>query len=131
MNHQSNKALYIIVNAGFSDEAVSIARMCGARGATIINARGTGSGFRANYEPEKEIIVSIVDEETAYSIMKSIKLKAGTNTPANGICYCLPIDRVSFINKIDADVVPETFEEKDVDISVERRRLKKVKVTKE
>ena len=37
------KALYIIVNAGFADEVMEIARGAGAKGATIINARGTGA----------------------------------------------------------------------------------------
>ena len=35
------KALYVIVNAGFSAEIVDIARANGATGATILNARGS------------------------------------------------------------------------------------------
>ena len=41
MEQKSNiKALIIIVNAGFSNEAIKIARESGATGATILNARG-------------------------------------------------------------------------------------------
>ena len=105
MSEKQLKVLYIIVNAGFAEEAVNITRQCGAGGATVINARGTGANLQGanafHFEPEKEIIISIVDEETAINIMREIKATSGTESPANGVCYCLNADRVSFINKID------------------------------
>lgn len=39
---ENKKALFIIVNSGFSDHAIEIARNCGAGGATVIIARGSG-----------------------------------------------------------------------------------------
>ena len=108
MENNSLKALYIIVNAGFAEEAVQITRKCGAGGATVINARGTGStlnpGAAFHFEPEKEVIISIVSEEVAIAIMKEIKTTSGTDTPANGICYCMSADRVSFINKMEVNL---------------------------
>ncbi|MDR0854949.1 MAG: P-II family nitrogen regulator [Christensenellaceae bacterium] len=102
-NTENIKALYIIVNAGFSDEAVEITRNCGARGATLINARGTGQQLKTilgiAYEPEKEIIISLVPEHIADRIITAIKENIGVNTPSQGICYTMPVDKMTLISK--------------------------------
>ncbi|MDR2267716.1 MAG: P-II family nitrogen regulator [Christensenellaceae bacterium] len=108
-NSDAMKALFIITNAGFGDLVVDIARECGARGATIINARGTAntllkkSLLGISYDPEKEIIISLVSEETANKIMGTLPEKAGANSPANGLCFCLPVDKTTTINKLYLD----------------------------
>ena len=98
------KALIIIVNAGFSEEALEIARECGSHGATIINARGTGQKFAEtlmgiHYEPEKEFVITLVSEETAEMILREVPAKIGANTQVNGICFCMPVDAMSMINQ--------------------------------
>ena len=40
MSEQSYEVIFAIVNAGFAEEAMEVARANGARGGTIINARG-------------------------------------------------------------------------------------------
>ncbi|MDR3318455.1 MAG: P-II family nitrogen regulator [Clostridiales bacterium] len=114
-NNDNMRALFIIINAGFGDTAVEAARECGARGATIINARGTAANLKSflgiHVEPEKEIVISLVDEETADKIMEAIPQKAGVTTPANGVCFCLPIDRMTMINKLS----PEKDEEEETE----------------
>ena len=54
-----------VVNTGFSDAVMSAARACGARGGTVINARGTAnpeaeSFFKITIQPEKEIVIIAV-----------------------------------------------------------------------
>ena len=39
---ENMKALFIVVNSGFAEEIIDIAREEGARGATILNVRGVG-----------------------------------------------------------------------------------------
>ncbi|MDR1906153.1 MAG: P-II family nitrogen regulator, partial [Clostridiales bacterium] len=96
METEKVKALFIVVNAGFSEEAVEIARECGARGATILNARGSAgvkyklSGI--NYEPEKEMILSLVADDVAAKIMNAVHAKSGIGTPAHGICFSMPVE---------------------------------------
>ena len=102
--NEKMKALIIIVNAGFSDEALDIARECGSGGATIINARGTGrkfveSMFGIHYEPEKEFIVTLVTETVAEKILAEIPKSIGENSPVNGICFCMPVDAMTLIKK--------------------------------
>ena len=90
------KALYVIVNSGFSSQIVDIARECGATGATILNARGSVANpktiFGITIDTEKEIVLSIVKKSVADKIMEAVKESAGVGTPAHGICYYLPVE---------------------------------------
>lgn len=92
------KVLYIVVNVGFADDIVDIIHAAGAGGATIINARGIGSMHKCimgiMVDSEKEIVFTLVTEETAYTIADTIKEKAGVQTPAGSICFIMPVDRV-------------------------------------
>ena len=90
------KALYIIVNAGFSSEVVEIAREQGATGATIINARGSVAKpktiFGITIDTEKEIVLSVVEKEVAVRILEEVKQKAGVGTAAHGLCFFMPVE---------------------------------------
>lgn len=90
------KALYIIVNAGFSAEAVEIARGAGSTGATIINARGSVAKPKTilgiTIDTEKEIVLTVVEREVAVKIMEEIKEKMGVGTAAHGLCFFLPVE---------------------------------------
>ncbi len=98
------KAVYIIVNAGFADDVVDMAREAGAQGATVINARGTGPVRQEimgiNVGAEKEMVITLVDGETAERILLAIEEKAGVKTPANGICFIMPVDHAIALNKV-------------------------------
>lgn len=93
------KIVVIIVNAGFAEEIVHMAREVGARGATIINARGEGMFHRSflgiSVDTEKEMILMLAKEDTANKIMLEIKEKAGLKTPAHSICFMLPVDQMT------------------------------------
>ena len=90
------KALYIIVNAGFSSEVVEIARSLGSTGATIINARGSVAKPKTilgiTIDTEKEIVLSVVEKDIAVKIAEAIKEKAGVGTDAHGLCFLLPVE---------------------------------------
>ena len=90
------KALYIIVNAGFSSEVVEIARSVGSTGATIINARGSVAKPKTilgiTIDTEKEIVLSVVEKDVAMRIMEQVKEKAGVGTAAHGLCFFLPVE---------------------------------------
>ena len=65
-----------IINAGFSDAVMDAARSCGARGGTVIHARGTArqeveTRFNISIHPEKEVVLilasnKIKDDITCY-----------------------------------------------------------------
>ena len=101
-NEKNIKALYIIVNDGFAEGVLDIAREIGIRGATIMNARGEGFQHKSflgiTINSEKEMIVSITDAETAEKVMAAVKEKAGVDTPAHGVCFMVPVESVAGIN---------------------------------
>lgn len=103
------KALFIIMNAGFADEVIDLAREQGARGATILNARGQGMTQKTimgiTVDSEKEIVLSVVESQIARKIMDAIKEKAGICTPAHGVCFILPVENMTEIQAADAGLL--------------------------
>ena len=99
---QRIKALFIIVNAGYTDAIMELVRAEGASGATILNARGEGARVESflgiTVDSEKEMILTIVDRETARRITAAMKEKAGWKSTLHGICFTMPVDSVVGIN---------------------------------
>lgn len=91
------KALYIIANAGHSDEIIEIIRAAGASGGTIIHARGEGSHHHSfmgiTLDHEQEIIIIITDKDIADRIISDVDTKAGRDTGVHGVCYVMPVER--------------------------------------
>ena len=96
------KALFIIVNAGFTDTIMDLVRSAGASGATVINARGEGPKRQLfcgiTVDSEKEIIMTVAQADTAKQVMTAVKEKAGLKTELHGICFVLPVDQIIGIN---------------------------------
>ncbi len=90
------KALYILVNAGFATEIVNVARENGATGATIINARGSVPNPQTilgiTIDPEKEIVLTVVEKQCALNIMDKVKQNFGVGTPAHALCFYMPVE---------------------------------------
>lgn len=92
-------AVFAIVNNGFSDTVMDAARAAGARGGTIINARGTSSKeiekkYNILIHPEKELILILVDETVKDAVLHSIYKEVGFNSEGQGITFALPVDEV-------------------------------------
>lgn len=103
MDNSNMKALYIVVNSGFAEQVVEFIRSKGASGATIINARGISSLHKGimgiSPDIEKEIILTITDNDTAVKIMEDVKKNTGFKTEAHGICFALPVTKVIGIHQ--------------------------------
>lgn len=91
------KALYVIVNAGFTDDVVDIARREGIQGATSLRARGEGIRhkliFGITVDTEKEIVICIADEKSVEKATKAINKEAGIKTPIHAICFVVPVEK--------------------------------------
>lgn len=89
-----------IVNRGFSDLAIEASKDAGARGGTILYARGTGiheveTFFAISIQPEKEVILSLVRRNMTKDVMHAIIEAAGLQTEGRGLCFSLPVDEVA------------------------------------
>ena len=86
-----------IVNTGFSDAVMDAARKYGARGGTVLHARGTAnpeaeSFFKITIQPEKEVVMILVPSEIKNDILHALYKDVGLNSPGQGIAFTLPVD---------------------------------------
>jgi nitrogen regulatory protein PII len=89
-----------IVKKGWSDRVVQASREAGAEGGTILMGRGTGihenkSLFGLPIEPEKEIILTIVELDQTDAVLTAIEKAAELNTPGMGIAFVLNLDKIA------------------------------------
>jgi hypothetical protein len=95
--HFQHELIVAVVNQGFSDELMSAARTAGARGGTVLNARGLMHQgpvkfFGISVQEEREIIMIISDRDHKVPIMQAIGKDFGVTSQAGGIIYSLPVD---------------------------------------
>ena len=95
----SYSAIYVIVDKGKAEEVIAAANHAGARGGTIVNARGSGiheaqKFFSIEIEPEKEKVFIIARDEKKDDIIASVRTALKIDEPGNGVIYVLPINEV-------------------------------------
>lgn len=89
-------AIHVVVEKGKAEDVVAVATKAGARGGTILNARGAGNEaaqkfFSLEIEPEKEKIFIIVKEELKDVIVDAINKHLEVEEAGNGIVYVLDV----------------------------------------
>ena len=89
-----------IINEGFSDVVMDAARAEGARGGTVINARGTADKnlekkYGVAITPDKELVLIIVDQSIRDNVLSAIYKAAGLDTDGHGIAFSIPVDEVA------------------------------------
>ncbi|MDQ0257306.1 nitrogen regulatory protein PII [Evansella vedderi] len=94
-----------IVNKGDSDKVVDASKKAGAEGGTILSGRGTGIHEQAKLlnimiEPEKEIILTLIDRMKTEDVLEQIHKDAELNEPGKGIAFVLEVERTMGINHI-------------------------------
>ena len=110
MKTNNHEVIFAIVNSGFAEEVMDVARENGARGGTIINARGVAGQdaaafFGITLHAEKEILMIVVDKAIRDDILNAIYKEMGMSKKAQGIAFSLPVSDV-------AGLVKEPDEEK-------------------
>lgn len=89
-----------IVNAGYSDVAMDAAKECGASGGTLLNARGIAAYeaeklFNLSIQPEKEMLMIILDKSKRDDVLHALYKSVGLQTEAQGIIISLPIEQIA------------------------------------
>ncbi len=87
-----------IVNKGFAEEVISAAKKMGAGGGTIMNGRGTGVHENARLlgipiEPEKEIILTLIDRAETEKTLEAIAKAVDINKPSKGVAFVLEVEK--------------------------------------
>lgn len=99
MDEVKFELIVALVNSGFSDVVMDAAREVGARGGTIIRARGTGTKDMENkynivITPDKEMILILAKETIRDQMLSAIYKAAGLGTDGQGIAFALPVNDV-------------------------------------
>ena len=115
MKANTHELIICIVNNGFSDIVMEAAKEAGARGGTVLNARGTANKeaeafFHIAIQPEKEVVMILVPLNVKDAVLHSLYEKAGLNTMGQGIAFSLPVDQV--VGLTPWKVVAKTAEKK-------------------
>jgi len=100
MTTNNHEVIFAIVNAGFAEEAMEVAREQGVRGGTILNARGVARGNEAAFfgitiHHEKEILMMVVEKEIRDRVLNAIYKEMGMAKKAKGIAFSLPVSDVA------------------------------------
>lgn len=98
MNEEKSKDMItVIVNKGYADDVMFVARKAGATGGTVINARGTAKEDDENFfgmhiVPEKDMLIIVVDHNKKTEILNAIKELKCLKEPGMGIAFNTSID---------------------------------------
>ena len=99
MSSYKHEVIFCIVNAGFSDAVMDAAKEFGARGGTVINARGTADKqaekfFGVIVQPEKEIVMILVPKKIKDGVLHALYKEVGLETAGQGIAFSVPVESV-------------------------------------
>jgi nitrogen regulatory protein PII len=99
-----NDLIMAILNHGYSDDFMATARSAGARGGTVISARGISQQkvkkfLGISVQDEKEIIIILADREKKVPIMQAVSGAFGPSSKAEGMVFSLPVDQVMSLNQ--------------------------------
>ena len=104
MTTNNHEVIFAIVNSGYAEEVMDVARDNGARGGTILNARGVAGEeaaafFGITLHAEKEILMIVVEKSIRDDILNAIYKQMGMAKKAQGIAFSLPVSDVAGLVK--------------------------------
>ena len=104
MDDKKYELIVCIVNDGYNEVVMNTARLLGAKGGTVINARGTvnediASRFNFSITPEKEIVLLVVPTELKDNLMHALYKEVGIDQPGQGVIFSIPVDETAGIGK--------------------------------
>ena len=99
MAETQHEVVFCIVNEGFSEAVMDAAREAGATGGTVLHATGTARAdaekvFGIIVQPQKEIVMILVDVKIKEAVLKNLYDKVGLQTAGQGIAFTMPVAEV-------------------------------------
>lgn len=91
-----------IVKTAYTEKVIEAAKAAGAEGATILNGRGIGVHeqkklFGIAIEPEKGIILTLINREKTRKVFERIIEEAHLDRPATGVIFVIKVSDVAGI----------------------------------
>ena len=100
MKTNDHEVVFAIVNSGFAEDVMEVAREQGVRGGTILNARGVvreeaAAFFGITLHADKEILMMVVEKSIRDNVLNAIYKEMGMAKKAKGIAFSLPVSDVA------------------------------------
>ena len=100
MKSNNYEVIFAIVNDGYADDVMAVAREQGVRGGTIINARGVAKEeaaafFGITVHTEKEMVMMVVPKDIKDNVLNAIYKEMGMAKKAQGIAFSLPVTDIA------------------------------------
>ena len=100
MKSNNHEVIFTIVNSGFAEEAMRVAREQGVRGGTILNARGVvkedaAAFFGITIHADKEILMMVVEKDIRDQVLNALYKEMGLGKKSQGIVFSLPVSDVA------------------------------------
>ena len=101
------EVVFCIINAGYSDLVMDAAKEVGARGGTVIHAKGTANKeaeqyFKISIQPDKEIVMILVPQDIKDDVLHAIYKNAGLKSEGSGIAFSMPVNHVVGLAPVQA-----------------------------
>ena len=105
---KNTELIVVICEKGQNDLVMDAARGAGARGGTVVRAKGTGSQYTDKFfglsiAEEKELIYIVSSSEKKSAIMTAIMKQAGAATEARAVAFSLPVSETAGLRLIDEE----------------------------
>ena len=113
MKTDNHEVIFAIMNSGYAEDMMDVARQQGVRGGTILNARGVvnedaAAFFGITLHADKEILMMVVEKDIRDQVLNAIYKEMGMAKKAKGIAFSLPVSDVA---GLAAKVEPKTENE--------------------
>ena len=100
MKTNNHEVIFTIVNSGYAEEAMRVAKEQGARGGTILGARGVvnenaAAFFGIALHADKEILMMVVDKDIRDKVLNALYKEMGLGKKSQGIVFSLPVSDVA------------------------------------
>ena len=104
MTTNNHEVIFAIVNAGFAEDAMEVAREQGVRGGTILTGRGVAreqeaAFFGITIHAEKEMLMMVVEKDIRDNVLNALYKRMGMDKKAQGIVFSLPVSDVAGLAK--------------------------------
>lgn len=104
MKTNNHEVIFAIINSGFAEDVMEVAKEQGARGGTILSARGVAreeaaAFFGITLHAEKEILMIVVEKDIRDNILNAIYREMGMSKKAQGIAFTLPVSHIAGLVK--------------------------------
>ena len=109
----NHEVILAIVDSGYAEDVMEIAREQGVRGGTILNARGVvredaAAFFGITLHQDKEILMMVVEKDIRDNVLNAIYKEMGMAKKAKGIAFSLPVSDVAGLApKMEAKLTEE------------------------